>query len=406
MAIVQALLISLTILLFPLLLFKTNDKVPMLMLPIKHRDDTNPSLALLPIVSGDAIDVPSNFVVIIGVGNPTENFYLTFDTGSNVAWIQCEPCINCYKQKNTIFKPSSSITYSQIPSSSPVCSNFNYHARERDTPTTCAYSIKYGDKSYTNGILVRETLTLTPNHVFPGFLLGCGHNNKCGYGTEPGGMLAGTKPDIQRNGGQASISKKGFGRARTYMAAKRRRIFLGLRDIKRLNRLHRPSTASTRAGPFIANATVGRVSVKREPKDNNTISQKKHFMCSRLPIFFPSLTYLELFGCYDGPDILRLLQVMPNLQHLIFNLLVSGSSEDDLTLYIGEMLPPCFHSKIKEIQISEYGYLSEDFPMMNFLLNNIEDLKITENTYSTDSWGDEIKTIRLCTLGRMMKSKN
>ncbi|KAK9106397.1 hypothetical protein Syun_022408 [Stephania yunnanensis] len=108
-----------------------------------------------------------------------------------------------------------------------------------------------------------------------------------------------------------------------------------------------------------------------------------------------NLTYLELFGCYDGPDILRLLQVMPNLQHLIFNLLVSGSSEDDLTLYIGEMLPPCFHSKIKEIQISEYGYLSEDFPMMNFLLNNIEDLKITENTYSTDSWGDEIKTIRL-----------
>ncbi|KAK9117929.1 hypothetical protein Scep_016022 [Stephania cephalantha] len=84
MAIVQALLISLTILLFPLLLFKTNDKVPMLMLPIKHRDDTNPSLALLPIVSGDAIDVPSNFVVIIGVGNPTENFYLTFDTGISI----------------------------------------------------------------------------------------------------------------------------------------------------------------------------------------------------------------------------------------------------------------------------------------------------------------------------------
>ncbi|KAK9106402.1 hypothetical protein Syun_022413 [Stephania yunnanensis] len=186
MAIVQALLISLTILLFPLLLFKTNDKVPMLMLPIEHRDDTNPSLALLPIVSGDAIDVPSNFVVIIGVGNPTENFYLTFDTGSNVAWIQCEPRINCYKQKNTIFKPSSSITYSQIPSSSPVCSNFNYHARERDTPTTCAYSIKYGDKSYTNGILVRETLTLTPNHVFPGFLLGCGHNNSGSYGTGAG----------------------------------------------------------------------------------------------------------------------------------------------------------------------------------------------------------------------------
>ncbi|KAK9117931.1 hypothetical protein Scep_016024 [Stephania cephalantha] len=64
MAIVQALLISLTILLFPLLFFKTNDKVPLLMLPIKHRDDTNPSLALLPIISGNVIDDSKGYLAL------------------------------------------------------------------------------------------------------------------------------------------------------------------------------------------------------------------------------------------------------------------------------------------------------------------------------------------------------
>ncbi|KAK9115643.1 hypothetical protein Sjap_014590 [Stephania japonica] len=90
---------------------------------------------------------------------------------------------------------------------------------------------------------------------------------------------------------------------------------------------------------------------------------------------------------------LRLLQIMPNLEHLTFTEV--GAKEDELTPYIGEMLPRCFHSRIKEVQITKYDFYFEDFPILDFLLNNITALKITDIIYSIDTWKYEVKTFRM-----------
>ncbi|KAK9155785.1 hypothetical protein Sjap_003265 [Stephania japonica] len=117
------------------------------------------------------------------------------------------------------------------------------------------------------------------------------------------------------------------------------------------------------------------------------------FMRRNLP-FLTNLTYLEVFRPCSGRDILSVLQIMPNLEYLTFDK-AYASSEDELTPYIGEMLPQCFQSRIKEIQINEYDGSLEDFPMIIFLLNNVPALKITTVIDSINDYGDPVETIWL-----------
>lgn len=44
--------------------------------------------------------------------------------------------------------------------------------------STCVYGIQYGDSSFSVGFFAKETISLTPSDVFPGFLFGCGQNNQ------------------------------------------------------------------------------------------------------------------------------------------------------------------------------------------------------------------------------------
>ncbi|KAK9155789.1 hypothetical protein Sjap_003269 [Stephania japonica] len=72
----------------------------------------------------------------------------------------------------------------------------------------------------------------------------------------------------------------------------------------------------------------------------------------RLPIF-TNLTFLRVSWPCDGRDLLSILRIIPNLEDLIFDK-VRASSEDELTSYIGENLPQCFQSKIKNCQMNEF----------------------------------------------------
>ncbi|KAM2859819.1 hypothetical protein COP2_025192 [Malus domestica] len=48
----------------------------------------------------------------IGVGTSVKSFYMVLDTGSDVNWLQCSPCSDCYQQSNPVFNPAGSSTYS------------------------------------------------------------------------------------------------------------------------------------------------------------------------------------------------------------------------------------------------------------------------------------------------------
>ncbi|KAF3588023.1 hypothetical protein F2Q69_00028121 [Brassica cretica] len=57
----------------------------------------------------------ANYVVTVGIGTPKQDQSLIFDTGSDLTWIQCKPCIpTCYSQKEPIFNPYKSSSYKNV----------------------------------------------------------------------------------------------------------------------------------------------------------------------------------------------------------------------------------------------------------------------------------------------------
>ena len=65
-----------------------------------------------------------NYIVTVGLGTPKKDLSLIFDTGSDITWTQCQPCArSCYKQKEQIFDPSQSTSYTNISCSSSICNS-------------------------------------------------------------------------------------------------------------------------------------------------------------------------------------------------------------------------------------------------------------------------------------------
>ncbi|KAL4379829.1 hypothetical protein GQ457_02G016750 [Hibiscus cannabinus] len=111
----------------------------------------------------------------VGIGSPTEQFYMVLDTGSDVNWIQCEPCSECYQQYDPIFDPSTSSSYSQVSCDSSQCSSLQESACHDGK---CFYQVRYGDGSYTVGDFVTETVSFGNSGNINGVALGCGHTNE------------------------------------------------------------------------------------------------------------------------------------------------------------------------------------------------------------------------------------
>ncbi|XP_026658499.2 aspartyl protease family protein At5g10770-like [Phoenix dactylifera] len=140
--------------------------------------------ATIPAHTGDSLGT-GNYIVTIGFGSPKREQSVIFDTGSDLTWIQCEPCLSCYQQHEPIFDPSQSSTYANISCSSSYCSELDISGC---TSSTCVYGVQYGDGSSTLGILSEDALTLTSSNVLPNFRFGCGKRNNGLFG-EAAGLL-------------------------------------------------------------------------------------------------------------------------------------------------------------------------------------------------------------------------
>ncbi|KAH7569830.1 hypothetical protein JRO89_XS05G0005500 [Xanthoceras sorbifolium] len=140
------------------------------------------------------------YFVRIGVGSPPISQYMVIDTGSDIVWVQCQPCIECYKQSGPIFDPAASASFVIVSCSSAVCDrldNGGCHAGK------CCYDVKYGDGSYTKGTLVSETLTIGPT-LIQNMAIGCGHRNNGTFATAAGllGLGGGSLSFVGQLGGQ------------------------------------------------------------------------------------------------------------------------------------------------------------------------------------------------------------
>ncbi|KAL3679088.1 hypothetical protein R1sor_022044 [Riccia sorocarpa] len=131
-----------------------------------------------PVISG--LDEGSGeYFTTISFGSPSTDVLVTMDTGSDLMWIQCQRCDNCYDQLGPIFDPSESKTYYPIDCYSQACDNLSH---KRCEAAGCQYDISYGDGSFTKGDLARETLTMNNTKEKPfeinDFYFGCGHDNE------------------------------------------------------------------------------------------------------------------------------------------------------------------------------------------------------------------------------------
>ncbi|KAF0904263.1 hypothetical protein E2562_033027 [Oryza meyeriana var. granulata] len=139
--------------------------------------------ATIPDRSGTYLDT-LEFVVVVGFGTPAQPSALIFDTGSDLSWVQCQPCsAHCYPQQDPLFDPSKSSTYAAVPCRDPQCAVAGNLCSEDNT---CLYSIHYGDGSSTTGVLSHDTLTLTSSRMLSGFPFGCGQRNLGDFGRVDG----------------------------------------------------------------------------------------------------------------------------------------------------------------------------------------------------------------------------
>ncbi|XP_022957517.1 protein ASPARTIC PROTEASE IN GUARD CELL 1-like [Cucurbita moschata] len=126
-----------------------------------------------PIVSG-ASQGSGEYFSRVGIGRPPSPVYMVLDTGSDVSWVQCAPCADCYEQTDPIFEPTSSASFTSLSCQTQQCKSLDVSECRNGT---CLYEVSYGDGSYTVGDFVTETVTLGSTSL-TNIALGCGHNNE------------------------------------------------------------------------------------------------------------------------------------------------------------------------------------------------------------------------------------
>eukprot|EP00253_Pinus_taeda_P011383 PITA_11383 len=119
-----------------------------------------------------------NYILTVGFGTPAKNMLLIIDTGSDVTWIQCNPCSDCYSQVDPMFNPQQSSSYKHLPCLSAACTQLATAEGNLNTCGVggCVYEVNYRDGSTTHGDFSYQTFTLGSDS-FQSFAFGCGHTN-------------------------------------------------------------------------------------------------------------------------------------------------------------------------------------------------------------------------------------
>ncbi|CAL9126419.1 unnamed protein product [Musa acuminata var. zebrina] len=151
-----------------------------------------------PVVSGTSVG-SGEYFSRVGVGSPARPFYMVLDTGSDVSWLQCLPCADCYQQTDPVFDPSASSSYAPLSCESSQCRSLDASACRSSSSTeaavasggegSCLYQVSYGDGSFTVGDFATETLTFGRSDPVSGVAIGCGHDNE-GLFVGAAGLLA------------------------------------------------------------------------------------------------------------------------------------------------------------------------------------------------------------------------
>ncbi|KAE8693526.1 Detected protein of unknown function [Hibiscus syriacus] len=142
-------------------------------------------------VQSSVIPTEGNYLMKLSFGTPPVEYLAVADTGSDLIWIQCVPCPQCYPQDSPPFNPQASSTYRKLPCGSDSCQAL---PRKQCTDTNeCQYSYSYGDRSFTVGTLSTDTLSFDSSDgqktEFPTTVFGCGHKNQGKFSSPSAGLV-------------------------------------------------------------------------------------------------------------------------------------------------------------------------------------------------------------------------
>lgn len=100
------------------------------------------------------------YYVSLRVGTPPKQYFLDVDTGSDIAWLQCDaPCTSCAKGPHPLYKPRRT---NLVDCKEPICSSVqaaNALACQGGS-SQCDYEIQYADGGSSLGVLVSDQMTV------------------------------------------------------------------------------------------------------------------------------------------------------------------------------------------------------------------------------------------------------
>ncbi|CAH8310532.1 unnamed protein product [Eruca vesicaria subsp. sativa] len=151
-------------------------------------EEEKPGQLVATLESGMSLGSGEYFMDVL-VGSPPKHFSLILDTGSDLNWIQCLPCYDCFQQNGAFYDPTSSTSFKNITCNDPRCNLVS----SPDPPTPCKsenqpcpYYYWYGDNSNTTGDFAVETFTVNLTnsggsselYSVEDMMFGCGHWNR------------------------------------------------------------------------------------------------------------------------------------------------------------------------------------------------------------------------------------
>ncbi|XP_074555537.1 aspartic proteinase nepenthesin-2-like [Curcuma longa] len=157
----------------------------------KETSAKSPELAgrlMAQVESGVTLGSGEYFIDVF-VGTPPRHFSLILDTGSDLNWIQCLPCYDCFEQHGPVYDPAASSSYRNVSCGDSRCGLVSSPDPLRPClaatgqDRACPYFYWYGDHSNTTGDLALETFTMNLTGVgeyrrVDDVIFGCGHWNR------------------------------------------------------------------------------------------------------------------------------------------------------------------------------------------------------------------------------------
>jgi hypothetical protein len=215
--------------------------------------------SLAALAPGDAITAArilvyasdGEYLMEMGIGTPTRYYSAIVDTGSDLIWTQCTPCLLCVDQPTPYFDPAQSSTYRSLGCSSPACNALYYPLCYQ---RVCVYQYFYGDSASTAGVLANETFTFGTNDTrvtLPGISFGCGNLNS-GSLANGSGMVGFGRGSLSLVG---QLGSPRFSYCLTsFLSPVRSRLYFGA--YATLNSTNASTSVPVQSTPFIVNPAL------------------------------------------------------------------------------------------------------------------------------------------------------